>query len=95
VIKALSPKTERFILISSTAVYGQNTGEWIDEVSPSLPITEAGLAFQEAENVLADSQFGRCAVILRLAGLYGPGRMLRRTRELLAGKPIMAEKRDI
>jgi len=92
VLKALSPKTERFILISSTAVYGQTEGQWIDENSTRLPITEAGLAFLEAENVLAASQFGRFAVILRLAGLYGPGRLLRRTKDLLAGNPIVAVK---
>jgi nucleoside-diphosphate-sugar epimerase len=90
--KALSPKTKRFILISSTAVYGQTEGQLIDEDSPCLPITEAGLAFLEAENALAASQFGPCAVILRLAGLYGPGRLLRRTKDLLAGNPIVAVK---
>jgi nucleoside-diphosphate-sugar epimerase len=92
VLKTLSPKTERFILISSTAVYGQNSGEWIDEDSPCLPITEAGLAFLEAENVMAASQFGPFVVILRLAGLYGPGRLFRRTNDLLAGNPILAVK---
>jgi nucleoside-diphosphate-sugar epimerase len=92
VLKALSPKTEQFILMSSTAVYGQEKGEWIDEDSPCQPKTEPGSAFLDAENVLTASQFGPCAVILRLAGLYGPGRMLRRKRELLAGKPIVAEK---
>ena len=92
VIKALSPKIERFILISSTAVYGQNKGEWVDEDSSCQPKTESGLALLEAENVLAASQFGSCEVILRLAGLYGPGRVLRRTKELLAGNPIEAVK---
>jgi nucleoside-diphosphate-sugar epimerase len=92
VIKALSPKTERFILISSTAVYGQNKGEWVDEDSPCQPKTESGWALLEAENVLAASRFGHYAVILRLAGLYGPGRLLRRAKDLLAGNLIMAEK---
>ncbi len=92
VLKALSPKTKRFILISSTAVYGQTEGEWVDEDSPSQPRTESGSAFLEAENVLAASQFGPGAVILRLAGLYGPGRLLRRSKDLLAGNPIVAVK---
>ncbi|MGA2798154.1 MAG: SDR family oxidoreductase [Thermoguttaceae bacterium] len=92
VLKALSTKIERFVLISSTAVYGQTKGQWIDEDSPCLPISEAGSAFLEAENALAASQFGPCAVILRLAGLYGPGRLLRRAKDLLAGNLIMAEK---
>ena len=46
----------------------------------------------EAENVLKASQFGPSAVILRLAGIYGPGRLLRRTKDLLAGNPIVAPK---
>jgi nucleoside-diphosphate-sugar epimerase len=92
VIKAISPKSERFILTSTSAVYGQSDGQWIDEDSPCLPKAEAGLVFLEAENVLAASQFGQGAVILRLAGLYGPGRLLRRTKDLSAGKPIMGIK---
>jgi nucleoside-diphosphate-sugar epimerase len=92
VIKALSPKTERFVLISSTAVYGQEKGEWVDEDSPCQPKTEPGSAFLDSENVLAASQFGPCAVILRLAGLYGPGRLLRRTKDLMAGNLTAAEK---
>ena len=44
VLKALSPKTQRFILISSTSVYGQTDGQWVDENSPCLPKTESGLA---------------------------------------------------
>ncbi len=89
---ALSPKTDRFILISSTAVYGQTEGQRVDEDSPCQPKTESGSALLEAENVLAASPFGPCAVILRLAGLYGPGRLLRRTKDLLAGNPIAAVK---
>jgi nucleoside-diphosphate-sugar epimerase len=92
VLKALSPKTERFILISSTAVYGQTDGQWIDEDSACQPKTESGKALLEAENVLAASRFGPCAVILRLAGIYGPGRLLRKEKDLLAGKPIVAVK---
>jgi len=90
VLEALSPKIRRFILISSTAVYGQTNGQWVDENSLCLPKTESGLAFREAENVLAASPFGPCAVVLRLAGLYGPGRLLRRTKDLMAGNPIVA-----
>jgi nucleoside-diphosphate-sugar epimerase len=90
VIDAVSPKTERFILISSTAVYGQNGGQWVDEDSPCEPKTESGHALLEAESVLADSHFGPRAIILRLAGIYGPGRLIRRTSDLISGNPIVA-----
>jgi nucleoside-diphosphate-sugar epimerase len=94
VIAALSSKIRRFILISTTSVYGQTAGQWIDENSPCSPKTETGLAFLEAENVLDTSQFGHNAVILRLAGLYGPGRLLRRSEDLLAGKPLNVKKNN-
>jgi nucleoside-diphosphate-sugar epimerase len=92
VLDALSPKIQRFILISSTSVYGQTEGQWIDEDAPCLPKTESGLAILEGENVLMASQFGQCALILRLAGLYGPGRLLRRAEVLMAGNPFVAPK---
>jgi nucleoside-diphosphate-sugar epimerase len=92
VLEALSPKIHRFILISSTAVYGQTNGQWVDENSPCLPKTESGRAFLETENVLAVSQLGPNRVILRLAGIYGPGRLLRRTKDILVGNPIVASK---
>jgi nucleoside-diphosphate-sugar epimerase len=50
------------------------------------------LACLEAEKILARSNFGPCAVILRLAGIYGPGRLLRRTQALIAGNPIVVPK---
>ena len=92
VLEALSPKIKRFILISSTSVYGQSDGQWVDENSPCLPKTESGLAFLEAENVLTASQFGSYAIVLRLAGIYGPGRLLRRTKDLLVGNSIVVPK---
>jgi nucleoside-diphosphate-sugar epimerase len=92
VLEALSHKIERFIFISSTSVYGQTNGQWVDENSICLPTTESGLAYLEAENVLTSSQFCSNAIILRLAGIYGPDRMARRTKELLAGEPVVAYK---
>jgi nucleoside-diphosphate-sugar epimerase len=89
VLQSLSPKTNRFILISSTAVYGQTDGQWVDEDSPCQPKTEGGAAFLEAENALAASQFGQRSVILRLAGLYGPGRLSRRIKDLQKGKQLL------
>lgn len=94
VLKALSPKIQRFIFTGSTAVYGQAEGQLVDENSPCLPKTESGSALLEAESVLAASQFGSRAIILRLAGIYGPGRLLRRTKDLITGEPIIAKKNN-
>src|SRR3989304_4517795 len=84
VLNALSSQVQRFILISSTGVYGQTDGQWVNEDSPCLPKSESAKALLEAENVLAASRYGPRAVILRLAGIYGPGRLLQRINDLLA-----------
>ncbi|MGO8688374.1 MAG: SDR family oxidoreductase [Thermoguttaceae bacterium] len=75
VLAALPPGTGRFILISSTGVYGDAGGEWVDEQSPCHPTHEAGRALLAAEEVLRRHPLGSQGIILRLAGLYGPGRL--------------------
>lgn len=84
----------RLIYISSTSVYGQTRGEWIDETSPCQPTRDNGRVCLEAEQVVrryfppdqATREHG--AIVLRLAGLYGPGRLLRRLEELKSGRAI-------
>ena len=60
--------------LSSTAVYGDRGGDWVDEDTPPAPSQGRGQRRLDAENAwtgFAD----RCAVdIFRLAGIYGPGR---------------------
>lgn len=76
----------RFVYISSTSVYGQDAGEWVDELSACQPVTDGGQACLEAERrarALLPS-----VNVLRLAGLYGPGRLLARTTALHNGMPI-------
>lgn len=78
---------QKFFFISSTGVYGQTDGSWVDEQSRCVPSRAGGKACLDAEQVLRAHPVGRCAIILRLAGLYGPGRIPRR-RELAAGSVI-------
>ncbi len=87
VLDALPATTGRIIYISSTGVYGQTGGDWVDEDSPCRPERDGGRACLAAEQLLAAHRLGQRAIILRLAGLYGPGRIPRR-RELLAGTPL-------
>src|SRR5439155_10903198 len=42
------PPPERFLYVSSTGVYGQTGGEWIDETAPTAPAEEAGRVVLEA-----------------------------------------------
>ena len=73
----------RVLMTSSTAVYGEDAGEWVDEATPVRPPAFNGEVLREAETRLAAHPGG---VALRLSGLYGPGRewLLRRAR---AGEP--------
>jgi len=87
VLAAIHPEIGRVIYISSTGVYGQVAGETIDEESPTEPTREGGRVCLAAEQALLASPFGARSVILRLAGIYGPGRVPNRA-DLLAQKPL-------
>jgi nucleoside-diphosphate-sugar epimerase len=86
VLDALGTSAARWIHISSTSVYGQSAGELVDERSPTEPSQENGQVCLEAEQLVRSRVPG--AIILRLAGIYGPGRLLRRVSELKAGAAI-------
>ena len=60
--------------LSSTGVYGDRGGGWVDEDTPPAPLQPRSQRRVDAEHAWADLS-GRCAVdIFRLAGIYGPGR---------------------
>lgn len=71
-LDALPEPGPRVLFTSSTSVYGQDDGSWVDEDSPTEPPSETGRILLEAEARLAGS--GRPGATLRLGGLYGPGR---------------------
>lgn len=62
----------KLLFVSSTAVYGDSDGGWLDEDSPATPATATGRIILAAEELLHDRL--PHAVVLRLAGIYGPGR---------------------
>ena len=62
----------RVILLSSTSVYGQTGGEWVDELSATEPTDFRGRIVLEGERRLA--RWAGASTALRLGGLYGPGR---------------------
>jgi len=79
----------KVIYISSTGVYGQNDGSWVDEDSPCQPTRPGGVACLAAESLLASHPRGAGSIVLRLAGIYGPNRIPRRAA-IEAGKPVAA-----
>jgi nucleoside-diphosphate-sugar epimerase len=87
VLHALPTDTGRFIYISTTGVYGPAAGDWVDEQTPPDPQREGGQASLAAEQKLAAHPLGRRSNVLRLAGLYGPGRVPF-IEQLRAGRPI-------
>jgi len=95
----LAGRVQRMIYISTTSVYGQDAGEWVDEDSPCTPTRENGRLALEAEQAArraaatvdeasGGSQRSFGLHILRLAGIYGPNRLLRRVESLRAGEPL-------
>jgi nucleoside-diphosphate-sugar epimerase len=89
VLRVLSPVVERFLYVSSTGVYGQSDGSWVDEDSPCHPVREGGVACLHAEQALRAHPLGARSIVLRMAGIYGPGR-IPRSKQLRAGQPIAA-----
>jgi nucleoside-diphosphate-sugar epimerase len=75
VLAALPRSVSRMIYISTTGVYRTAGGDWVDEQTPPDPQREGGRASLAAEEVLRRHPLGRRSVILRLAGIYGPGRV--------------------
>ena len=63
----------RVLFVSSSAVYGEHGDAWVDEQTPPAPPGFNGRVLLEAEGWLAAQRMP--TVILRLAGIYGPGRM--------------------
>lgn len=65
-------RPKRLLFVSSSSVYEQKDGEWIDETSPAEANAYSGRLMLEAEQVALDS--GIPASRVRLTGIYGPGR---------------------
>lgn len=87
-VLAQLPKTREKALccfVSSTAVYGQSQGEWVDETSLTEPERYNGQVLLAAENTLKERVSHPC--VLRLGGIYGPGRE-RLIRLVKEGKPV-------
>lgn len=66
----------KYIHTSSTSVYGQTDGSQVVESSPTQPASATSRILVEVENLLlsAHAQRNFPAIILRVAGIYGPGR---------------------
>lgn len=86
VLRSLPSAPRKFLYVSSTSVYGQSAGEWVEESSPCEPAQTGGTVCLAAEELLRSEL--PTASILRLAGLYGPDRLLARAESLRRGEPL-------
>ncbi|MFB6112501.1 MAG: NAD-dependent epimerase/dehydratase family protein [Halodesulfurarchaeum sp.] len=67
---------DRLVYTSSTGVYGDFDGEWVDESTPIEPTTERQQLLLDAEALALDrtASVGMSGTVVRFGGLYGPGR---------------------
>ncbi len=90
-LAALRDFPERVVYISTSGVYGDCAGAWIDEDWPLKPQSERGQRRVAAELALHgwSQRTGVPAIILRVPGIYGPGRLpVERVR---LGVPVLYE----
>ena len=90
-IAKILPQTsvKQLIYTSTCSIYGQTTGAWINEEMPPNPSTENGEIIEETEQTLLEAASLQLSVcILRLGGIYGPGRTVESIYSRIAGKTM-------
>lgn len=88
-LRALPPPSQGLLYISTTGVYGDCQGRWIDEAEPLKPQSERGQRRLAAELHLRAwaARSAAKTVTLRVPGIYGPGRLP--LQRLQSGAPIL------
>jgi nucleoside-diphosphate-sugar epimerase len=74
-LSALNPRPQWLGYLSTTGVYGDHQGDWVDETTPTAPSTERAKRRVAAEHAWAawGAAVNVPVHIFRLAGIYGPG----------------------
>lgn len=71
-VESLQSAPRLLIFVSSSAVYAQMDGGWVNESSPAEPESFSGKRLLEAESIIQNSAFA--STIVRFSGIYGPNR---------------------
>lgn len=71
-LKQHGQQPKRLLFVSSSGVYVQQGGEWVDETSPAEATNYSGRIMLQAEQIALHSNLP--ASVVRLTGIYGPGR---------------------
>ncbi|MDH3914864.1 MAG: SDR family oxidoreductase [Chromatiales bacterium] len=87
-LTAISGTPERIVYLSTTGVYGDRGGQTVDEDTPPRPVSDRARRRLDAESRLLDfgASRGVRIVILRVPGIYGPGRLP--LQRLQSGQPV-------
>jgi len=70
-LDALGSSVTRVIVVSTTGVYGENRGGWVDETTPTEPLRSTAGLVRVGEDAISQRQ---PTTIVRASGIYGPGR---------------------
>ncbi len=79
----------RILFTSSTSVYAQTNGEWITEESAAEPKHERGKILRQAEDLVLANR----GIVIRLGGVYGPGRSAL-LKKFLRGDAVLDPESD-
>lgn len=91
-LATLTQTPRKIVYISTSGVYGDCKGAWVDETTPPAPRTDRAKRRLDAEQRLLayQQQTSVPVVILRVGGIYGPGRLpLDRIRQ---GAPVLRDE---
>lgn len=86
-----STAVDRAVFLSSTGVYGTTDGSWVDERTKTSPLSDSGKKRLQVEKLYCKSGIKSCC--LRLSGIYGPGRGIRKLLEQGSYTTIAGEDR--
>lgn len=88
-----NPSLEAFLYASSSSVYGDSGGAWVDESTAITPEDSGDMERYTAERIVIRAGLdGTPTRVCRITGIYGPGRILRRPLE--SGQYALIEGRD-
>ncbi len=81
----------KVIYMSATSVYSESGGGLVTEQSPTLPLSAMGKRRLDAEGVFREygSWAGATVIVLRVSGIYGPGRLP--LMQIRQGQPLLRE----
>ncbi len=91
-ISRLQQRPEKIVYMSATSVYSETKGGIVTEASETLPASAMGKRRLDAEGVFLE--YGTAnnvpVVILRVSGIYGPGRLP--VMQVSQGQPLLSEE---